>query len=42
MSLLVGLVVLVDELGVFPLSDIIPPWFPILIYHLGDEQYTHW
>jgi hypothetical protein len=29
-------------LGVFPLSDIIPPWFPILIYHLGDEQYTHW
>jgi hypothetical protein len=26
-----------DEPGVFP-ADIIPPWFSLLIYHLGDEQ----
>jgi hypothetical protein len=22
----------------FSLADIIPPWFSMLIYHLGDEQ----
>jgi hypothetical protein len=22
--------------------DIIPPWLSILIYHLGDEQWTFW
>jgi hypothetical protein len=30
--------VLVDESGVFPPVVIIPPWFTILIYHIGDEQ----
>jgi hypothetical protein len=28
---------LVDESGVFP-ADFIPPWFCILMYHVGDEQ----
>jgi hypothetical protein len=22
--------------------DIIPPWFSMLVYHLGNEQYAHW
>jgi hypothetical protein len=29
----------VDESGVFPF-DIIPPWFSMLTYHLGYEQYA--
>jgi hypothetical protein len=28
---------LVDEAGVFDV-DIIPPWFSVLIYYLGEEQ----
>jgi hypothetical protein len=31
----------VDESGVSPV-DIIPPWFCVLIYHLGDEQLALW
>jgi hypothetical protein len=27
--------------SVFPVS-VIPPWLPILIYHLGDEQQACW
>jgi hypothetical protein len=25
----------------FSAVDIIPPWFSMLIHHLGDEQYAH-
>jgi hypothetical protein len=28
---------LVDKSGLFPV-DITPPWFSMLIYHLGDEH----
>jgi hypothetical protein len=39
MALLVSLPesALMDESGVSSV-DIIPPWFSMLIYHLGDEQ----
>jgi hypothetical protein len=39
MALLVGLPerALVDESGLFP-SRHHPSWFPMLIYHLGDEK----
>jgi hypothetical protein len=26
----------------FSSVDIIPPWFSVLIYHLGDEQWARW
>jgi hypothetical protein len=37
MALLVGLPELVDE-SEFSLVDIIPKWFSVLTYYLGDEQ----
>jgi hypothetical protein len=30
-----------DESGV-SLVDIIPPWFPMLVYYLGYEQQARW
>jgi hypothetical protein len=43
MALLAGLPVstLVDKKG-FSLVDIILPWFSMLIYHLGNQQYACW
>jgi hypothetical protein len=32
---------IVDETEVFPV-DIIPPWYSMLIYHLGDEEQARW
>jgi hypothetical protein len=37
MALLVGLPELVDE-SEFSLVDIIPKWFSVVTYYLGDEQ----